>query len=284
VVDSGEACDDGNDLNTDTCLNDCTVPSCGDGFVQTGVEECDLGGANSQSPDASCRTDCTAQRCGDGVVDSGEACDDGNNVDGDGCQNTCVLRASSCLQILNAGTTQSGLYTIYPDGSTAVQTYCDMDRDGGGWTLVVQNNKSVPNNAAPVWFDIESGMYLYGGTLGNNLGTFSLWVGVSHWSQIGTESRFEAGATAGAPQIKGFYTLQLTGSTYALNLSTNSMTSQGLSISDMGMSPHLGEGLSTIDRDNDSYSGHCATSYGGLFWWYYNCWSTIMIYIDSSNV
>ena len=29
--------------------------------------------------------------CGDGVVDPGEACDDGNNVNGDGCNQDCAL-------------------------------------------------------------------------------------------------------------------------------------------------------------------------------------------------
>lgn len=40
IVTQGEQCDDGNQLNTDTCLNSCKLPSCGDGFVQA-TEECD---------------------------------------------------------------------------------------------------------------------------------------------------------------------------------------------------------------------------------------------------
>ena len=38
-----EACDDGNAIQTDECLNDCTTASCGDGFVHQGVEGCDDG-------------------------------------------------------------------------------------------------------------------------------------------------------------------------------------------------------------------------------------------------
>lgn len=38
---SGETCDDGNTDNTDNCLDTCVAASCGDGFVQAGVEECD---------------------------------------------------------------------------------------------------------------------------------------------------------------------------------------------------------------------------------------------------
>jgi cysteine-rich repeat protein len=37
----------------------------------------------------SCRPTCTIPRCGDGFLDGGEVCDDGNTRDGDGCNSTC---------------------------------------------------------------------------------------------------------------------------------------------------------------------------------------------------
>ena len=36
-----------------------------------------------------CRLDCSVPKCGDGILDAGETCDDGNNVDGDGCSADC---------------------------------------------------------------------------------------------------------------------------------------------------------------------------------------------------
>ncbi len=40
-MDVGEACDDGNTVDTDACTNACLMAKCGDGIVHIGVEECD---------------------------------------------------------------------------------------------------------------------------------------------------------------------------------------------------------------------------------------------------
>ena len=42
-LDDGETCDDGNLLDTDACLSTCEPAACGDGFLQTGVETCEIG-------------------------------------------------------------------------------------------------------------------------------------------------------------------------------------------------------------------------------------------------
>ena len=89
MLDPGEGCDDGNASNADGCLNTCKPASCGDGFLQVGVEECD--DANNVSTDA-CVPGCKSAKCGDGFVHAGvEACDDGNLANGDGCSATCQL-------------------------------------------------------------------------------------------------------------------------------------------------------------------------------------------------
>ncbi|MFO0631629.1 MAG: hypothetical protein U0168_02125 [Nannocystaceae bacterium] len=46
--------------------------------------------ASGSSTDGSGSTTGTPASCGDGVVDEGEACDDANRVQGDGCNNDCV--------------------------------------------------------------------------------------------------------------------------------------------------------------------------------------------------
>jgi cysteine-rich repeat protein len=85
-----EACDDGNQDDTDTCLNTCTNAACGDSVVGPG-EACDDG---NQVDDDACGNDCTLASCGDAKPQPGEACDDGDKDDTDACLSTCVL--ASC--------------------------------------------------------------------------------------------------------------------------------------------------------------------------------------------
>ncbi len=89
-VDPGEGCDDANVDDTDACTSACVPASCGDGFVQLGVEACD--DANAVDGDG-CSASCLIESCGDGIVQPLEGCDDANLIDGDACTNLCTLAA-----------------------------------------------------------------------------------------------------------------------------------------------------------------------------------------------
>ncbi len=83
VVEANEACDDGNDNDSDACLSTCVIASCGDGLVQDDAEACDDG--NDSDSDA-CLSTCVFAGCGDGLVqDDVETCDDGNDATNDNC-------------------------------------------------------------------------------------------------------------------------------------------------------------------------------------------------------
>jgi len=81
-------------LTVDNCKEPPSPPVCGNGRVDPG-EECDDGGANSDTMPNACRTTCKKPVCGDNVIDDAdpyfEDCDDGNNTDGDGCPANCKL-------------------------------------------------------------------------------------------------------------------------------------------------------------------------------------------------
>ncbi|MDC0672017.1 hypothetical protein [Nannocystis radixulma] len=76
----------GEPTNTPTCDADCTAVECGDGHHNPAAGEwCDDG---NQIDTDECRNNCTT--CGDGDIHPGEECDDGNDVDDDACSNECI--------------------------------------------------------------------------------------------------------------------------------------------------------------------------------------------------
>lgn len=115
----GEECDDGNDSDSDSCRNNCTLAYCGDGAVRSGVEQCDPGSIGGST--AACDPNCTAALCGDGFVNSknNEQCDDGNDANGDSCTTSC--QASFC----GDGFTRAGVEACDPGSPGGFSASCD---------------------------------------------------------------------------------------------------------------------------------------------------------------
>jgi len=88
---AGETCDDGNLDPTDAC-SECKLSSCGDGYLWEGMEECDDGNLDQTDWCAVCKP----AVCGDGFVRySWEECDDANDISGDGCSD-CIIEKDAC--------------------------------------------------------------------------------------------------------------------------------------------------------------------------------------------
>ena len=88
---------------------------CGNGIIEAG-EACDDG--NLVNGDG-CENNCTLTGaiCGNGIIEAGEACDDGNLVNGDGCENNCTLTGAICGNgIIEAGETCDDGNLINGDG------------------------------------------------------------------------------------------------------------------------------------------------------------------------
>lgn len=148
IVQTGEACDDGNSDNDDACLDDCQRAVCGDGIERQdpapgaiGYEACDDGNTDNED---GCTAACALAVCGDGLVrrdlpagaEGHEACDDGSPGDQDNCTNACQLaRCGDGIQRMDLQPADEG-YEACDDGNTnnrdGCTNACQIARCGDG--------------------------------------------------------------------------------------------------------------------------------------------------------
>jgi len=101
---AGQSCAGAGDCRSGVCdAQVCAAPACADGVRNGDETDVDCGGPCGACADGlgcavagDCRSGvcevntCRAPRCGDGVANGQEACDDGNEVNVDGCLNDCT--------------------------------------------------------------------------------------------------------------------------------------------------------------------------------------------------
>jgi cysteine-rich repeat protein len=95
VVDAGEECDDGNAVNGDGCDVTCMLETNGE-LCSDRLDNDGDGLVDCADPDCASYPGC-AGYCGDGILDAGEECDDGNDVDGDGCGTDCLVEGTETV-------------------------------------------------------------------------------------------------------------------------------------------------------------------------------------------
>jgi cysteine-rich repeat protein len=127
------------------CEADPEAPaSCGNGQVEAG-EACDDGDRDDGD---GCRNDCSWARCGDGVVRANvEECDDGNGDDSDGCTSRCLACAPSARTFTWA--TSQSCYDHFPDKLTlaAASAFCAERRFGSLLMLELNDEELVLEDA-----------------------------------------------------------------------------------------------------------------------------------------
>ncbi|XP_071806967.1 ryncolin-2-like [Asterias amurensis] len=169
---------------------------------------------------------------------------------------------SSCLKLYQAGSCQSGIYTIYPAGVTnGVKVYCDMETDGGGW-IVFQRRQDGSVDFHRNWAEYQSG---FGDLstefwLGNDIlrdltdsGQWQLMVNMADWEGNTSWASYDEFAVSGDK-----YTLHV-GSYKAYNSPGDALAH------------HNGHAFSTKDQNNDIRgSVDCAQLHKGA-WWYNYC-------------
>ncbi|KAJ8311510.1 hypothetical protein KUTeg_010865 [Tegillarca granosa] len=165
-----------------------------------------------------------------------------------------------CEELYNNGLRENKVYTIYPDGKTGFDVYCDMKTDGGGWT-VFQRRFNGNTDFYRTWNEYKHGFGKRSQEfwLGNDkihlltkLNSYQLRIDMEDFKGVrkyAKYSTFFVGSEANG---------------YILNIGGYSGTAGD------GLKYHNGSKFSTKDRDYDGGRGNCAHTYSGA-WWYKHC-------------
>lgn len=178
-------------------------------------------------------------------------------------------RADCAALYKRGGQRRSGVYRIHPAGvSDSFEVYCDMETDGGGWTLIQRRiDGSVAFNRG--WAEYKAGFgqastsYWLGNDkihhLTNSQGDYSLRIDLTSWEGESRYAKYESFKIADESDN---YRLSQRG--YSGNAG-DTMTIGLLYGNDR-------QQFSTIDRDNDANRiKNCARDFGQGGWWYGSC-------------
>ncbi|XP_004586051.2 angiopoietin-4 [Ochotona princeps] len=167
-----------------------------------------------------------------------------------------------CAEIQRGGANTSGIYTIYVANVTEPRkVFCDMETDGGGWTLI-QHREDGTENFQRNWKDYKQGFGDPAGEhwLGNEVvhqltsrTAYSLRVELQDWDGQLVYAQYER------------FQLGSEGQLYRLSVSGyNGSAGRQSSL------PLQGANFSTRDADNDNCHCKCAQMLSGG-WWYDAC-------------
>uniref|UniRef100_A0A672G769 Tenascin XB n=1 Tax=Salarias fasciatus TaxID=181472 RepID=A0A672G769_SALFA len=166
---------------------------------------------------------------------------------------------SDCSQELLNGLVSSGEVEIFPGGEQEppVTVYCDMETDGGGWT-VFQRRKDGSEDFFRGWKDYVRGF-------GDVNGEF--WLGLDSLTNLTSMTPMTLRVDlrdADDSAFAQYSTFAVGGRNYRLTVGGYGGTAGD------SFSYHNGRIFSTRDRDPAPFITRCAMSYRGG-WWYKNC-------------
>ncbi|KAK7082262.1 cell surface pattern recognition receptor signaling pathway [Halocaridina rubra] len=174
------------------------------------------------------------------------------------------VRVKDCAGHQYEGATQSGIYEIYPSECYGVRVWCDLETDGGGWTVFL-NRQEQPKqeNFTRTWEEYRDGFGDVSAEywLGNEI-LHQLTAKDEHVLRVDAED-FNQSRRWGVWERFRVEDEEHNYKLLSVMYSSNSTLGDGLLW-------HSGMQFSTIDRDNDKHKGSCSDEYKGG-WWYNVC-------------
>ncbi|XP_075691091.1 ficolin-2-like [Rhinoderma darwinii] len=171
--------------------------------------------------------------------------------------------ARNCKELQDSGFRLTGWYTIYPDGRRPLAVLCDMDTDGGGWTVFQRRvDGSVDFNR--VW-----GSYQWG--FGSQLSEF--WLGNEHLHRLTAtgsyQLRFDLEDFEGNRTYATYNNFKIEGESDQYMLRYGLFTG-GTAGDSLGTQKD--QAFSTKDQNNDkSRGGQSCAQYFKAGWWFESC-------------
>lgn len=163
--------------------------------------------------------------------------------------------------MLTRGYFLTGWYTIYLPDCRPLTVLCDMDTDGGGWT-VFQRRIDGTVDFFRDWTSYKQGF-------GSQLGEF--WLGNDNIHALTTqgtnELRVDLADFDGNHDFAKYSSFQIQGEAEKYKLILGNFLGGGAGDSLTSQNNML---FSTKDQDNDQGSSNCAVRYHGA-WWYSDC-------------
>uniref|UniRef100_A0A8C6SXE6 Angiopoietin-like 2a n=1 Tax=Neogobius melanostomus TaxID=47308 RepID=A0A8C6SXE6_9GOBI len=177
-------------------------------------------------------------------------------------RNVCSFKGpfKDCQQALDNGYSISGMYLLKPENANKLlQAWCDMRHDPGGWTVILRRQdgsvnffrnwdtykQGFGNIDGEYWLGLENIYWL------TNQGTYKMLVTLEDWSGRKTFAEY---ASFRIESEADFYRLRV--GRYHGNAGDS-------------LTWHNGKQFTTLDRDNDAYTGNCAHyQKGGCGVWY----------------
>ncbi|KAF0309396.1 Techylectin-5B [Amphibalanus amphitrite] len=185
-------------------------------------------------------------------------------------QRTDEWRPADCAAVQQRHQ-RSGVYTIYPPvcgNGGGIRVYCDMDTDGGGWTVLLRR-ADLPDHQD---FDLGWDSYKWG--FGNLSAEF--WLGNEYMNLLTSMDQMQLRVDLKDWEnnsVSSTYTPFSVGSEqqkYVLKVGKyEGKTGDALT------SLSNGAKFSTKDQDNDTWSKKCAVEYQNA-WWHKSCMHTTL--------
>ncbi|XP_019637008.1 PREDICTED: angiopoietin-2-like [Branchiostoma belcheri] len=180
---------------------------------------------------------------------------------------TCAPgKCRDCAEIYEGGSTTSGVYLVTLQNNTPVEVYCDMDTNGGGWTVIQRRiDGTVPFNRN--WEEYKRGF-------GNKDGEH--WLGNDNIHLLTNQKDYRLQLFTNNMALtcsRGFFKVSDERNDYRPDHGKGKPNSN----CDRLIKDTFGQAFSTVDRDNDNVQTiSCAKLYGGG-WWYGYCGPTTFL-------